>query len=111
MFAAVSGGVSMRNILLAGVACTLAISSQASAAAPFAIAPEKIDAVFKDFGPTTPGCALGVYSAGKVLYAHGYGMADLNLDVPITPQTVFDIGSTSKQFTAAAILLLAQDGK
>lgn len=101
----------MRHILLTGVACALAISSSASAAPPFAIAPDKIDAVFKDFGPTTPGCALGVYSAGKVLYAHGYGMADLNLGVPITPQTVFDIGSTSKQFTAASILLLAQDGK
>ena len=70
-----------------------------------------VDAVFKDYGRTTPGCALGLYERGKVVYAKGYGMADLNLDVPITPQTVFDIGSTSKQFAAASVLLLANEGK
>lgn len=78
---------------------------------PFAIDPARIDAVFKDYGPTTPGCALGVYNKGKILYAKGYGMADLNLGVPITPATVFDIGSTSKQFAAASIVLLANEGK
>jgi CubicO group peptidase (beta-lactamase class C family) len=103
-------GDSMRHALLIAASLATAISSSA-AAAPFVIAPAQIDAVFKDYGPTTPGCSLGVYSAGKVLYAKGYGMADLNLGAPNTPQTVFDIGSTSKQFTAAAILLLVQDGK
>ncbi|MBL8985936.1 MAG: beta-lactamase family protein, partial [Gemmatimonadetes bacterium] len=71
----------------------------------------KVDAVFKDFGPTTPGCALGVYRNGAVAYAKGYGMADLSLGVPISPRTMFDIGSTSKQFAAAAVALLALDGK
>lgn len=104
-------GESMRHVLFIAAAIAAAASSSATAAAPFAVVPTQIDAVFKDYGPATPGCALGVYSAGKVLYARGYGMADLNLSVPITPQTVFDIGSTSKQFTAASILLLAEDGK
>lgn len=67
--------------------------------------------MFKEYGPTTPGCAVGVYNKGKVLYAKGYGMADLNLGVPITPSTVFDIGSTSKQFAAASVVLLANEGK
>lgn len=71
----------------------------------------QVDAVFAAFGPATPGCALGVYRDGRIAYARGYGLANLEHRIPITPQTVFDIGSTSKQFTAASILLLAQDGK
>jgi len=59
----------------------------------------------------SPGCALAVYRNGAIAYTHGYGMASLELGVPITPQTVFDIGSTSKQFTAFSILLLQQQGK
>jgi len=48
---------------------------------------------------------------GRILYERGYGMADLDHDVKITPATVFHVGSMSKQFTAAAILMLAQQGK
>ncbi len=59
----------------------------------------------------SPGCALGVYKSGQIIYKHGYGMADLNDDVPITPSTVFHVASMSKQFTAASIVLLAQQGK
>jgi len=71
-----------------------------------------VDTLFKDYDRTdTPGCALGIYRGGRILYAHGYGMANLELSAAITPQTVFDIGSTSKQFTAFAIHLLARDGK
>lgn len=71
-----------------------------------------INGIFSDYDkPGSPGCALGVYRNGSIAYAHGYGMASLELGVPITPQTVFDIGSTSKQFTAFSILLLQQQGK
>ena len=52
-----------------------------------------------------------MFRDGKIEYARGYGMANLELGVANTPQTVFDIGSTSKQFTAFAIQLLARDGK
>jgi CubicO group peptidase (beta-lactamase class C family) len=48
---------------------------------------------------------------GALIYTKGYGTANLELNVPITPQTVFDIGSVSKQFTAMSVLLLVQDGK
>ena len=72
----------------------------------------RVDAVFRAFDRTdSPGCAVGVYRDGRILYARGYGMANLELGVPNTPRTVFDIGSISKQFTATAILLLAQEGK
>lgn len=72
----------------------------------------RVDAVFAQLDrPDSPGCALGVYRSGTIAYARGYGMADLERHVPITPHTVFDIGSTSKQFSAAAILLLQQDGR
>jgi CubicO group peptidase (beta-lactamase class C family) len=71
-----------------------------------------VDEVFSDLTKAgSPGCALGVYRDGKIVYANGYGLANLEEDVPITPQSVFDIGSTSKQFTAASILLLEKHGK
>jgi CubicO group peptidase (beta-lactamase class C family) len=72
----------------------------------------RIDSVFADVDRTTsPGCALGIYRDGEIAYARGYGMANLEHGIAITPRSVFDIGSTSKQFTATSIVLLAQDGK
>lgn len=71
----------------------------------------RVDQVFSAYGKDSPGCALAVVRDGKIVYSKGYGMASLEHGVPITPQTVLDIGSTSKQITAASILLLAQDGK
>ncbi|HEV7612380.1 MAG TPA: serine hydrolase domain-containing protein [Steroidobacteraceae bacterium] len=59
----------------------------------------------------SPGCALGVVQQGKLVYSKGFGAANLELGVPITPRTVFDIGSVSKQFTAMSVVLLAEDGK
>lgn len=72
----------------------------------------RIDSIFVAYDkPDSPGCALGVYRDGQIAYARGYGMADLERNVPITPRTVFDIGSTAKQFAAATIVMLADDGK
>jgi CubicO group peptidase (beta-lactamase class C family) len=72
----------------------------------------RVDRVFAAYDRTdSPGCALGVFRDGRIAYARGYGLANLELGVAITPTSVFDIGSTSKQFTAASILLLAQQGK
>ncbi len=58
-----------------------------------------------------PGVALAVVRAGKVVKATGYGLADVERNEPVTPETVFKIGSVSKQFLATGIMLLAQDGK
>jgi CubicO group peptidase (beta-lactamase class C family) len=83
----------------------------AQAALPDSVA-RRVDTVFARFDrPDSPGCALGIYRNDRMVYARGYGSANLELGVPISPATVFDIGSTSKQFTAMSILLLARDGK
>ncbi len=58
-----------------------------------------------------PGLALAVIQDGRVVKSHGYGLANIELSVPVTPETVFQLGSIGKQFTAAAILMLAEDGK
>ena len=58
-----------------------------------------------------PGCAVGVGRGAGTVFERGYGRANLDYGVPIAPETVFDIGSISKQFTAASILLLAEAGK
>lgn len=72
----------------------------------------RVDALFAAYDrDDSPGCALGVYRDGAIAYARGYGLADLERRVPITPRSVFDLGSTSKQITAASIILLAQEGK
>jgi CubicO group peptidase (beta-lactamase class C family) len=71
----------------------------------------KIHAVFSDFNGHTPGCVLGVVRSGTLVYARGYGMARLEENVPLTPESVLEIGSVSKQFTAASIFLLEHEGK
>jgi CubicO group peptidase (beta-lactamase class C family) len=72
----------------------------------------RVDAVFTDVAkPGSPGCALAVFRDGRIAYEHGYGMADLEHDVPITPGSVFYVGSLSKQFTAFAAALAASEGK
>ena len=59
----------------------------------------------------TPGCAVGISRNGAVVYEQGYGMANLELGVSITPETVFPIASISKSFTAMSVALAAQQGK
>lgn len=72
----------------------------------------RVDSVYSRFTATgSPGCALGVVRGGRLDYARGFGLASIEHGVPITPATVFDIGSVSKQFTAMAVVLLAQEGK
>ncbi|HEX4684581.1 MAG TPA: serine hydrolase [Gemmatimonadaceae bacterium] len=70
-----------------------------------------IDRIFARFDRTTPGCAVGLARDGRALYAHGYGMANLEYGVPLTDSTVLESGSVAKQFTASALVLLAEDGK
>src|SRR5262249_46593941 len=61
--------------------------------------------------PGSPGCRVAGARNGKTLYEKGYGLGNIEQNVGITPETVFDIGSTSKQFTAASSLLLEKQGK
>lgn len=80
-----------------------------------ALGGEKTKAVDRLFAPwnkpDTPGCALAVISGGRVIYQKGYGSANLEHRIPISPRSVFYIGSVSKQFTAMSIAILAKQGK
>ena len=72
----------------------------------------KVDALFAQWdNKDSPGCALAIVQNGEIIYKRGYGMANLELEVPISPQSVFYIGSVSKQFVSASIALLALQNK
>ena len=97
--------------LAAFVAAPVAVGAQTVRAASDAL-PARIDEIFAPWDkPGSPGCAVGAGRDGAALYTHGYGFANLEYDVPITATSIFESGSVAKQFTAAAIVLLAQDGK
>jgi CubicO group peptidase (beta-lactamase class C family) len=98
---------------IAAVVFALVLGAFASVAqVPAGELEKKVDAVFAAYDkPDSPGCALGVIRDGKLIYARGYGSANLEHNLPLTPQSILDIGSTSKQFTAAGIVLLQQQGK
>ena len=72
----------------------------------------QIDSVFADLSGTRgPGCAVAIMRDHQVVFARGYGMANLEHHIAITPESVFGLQSTSKQFVAMAVVLLIQDGK
>jgi CubicO group peptidase (beta-lactamase class C family) len=101
------------HLCLAAAAVVLIQSqlrSQATALALAGIASE-VDKVFSRWTAETPGCSVGASVKGTMVVSAGYGMADLEHDVPNTVETIFEVGSVSKQFTAAAVLLLARDRK
>lgn len=112
----------LQKILLIALIAGLAIvpaqilaqaQTQPPAQTPAQVDPAaQVDRLFARWDRTvSPGSALAVMKDGRIVYKRGYGMADLDHDVTITPATVFHVASVSKQFTAAAILLLEQDGK
>ena len=97
----------MRRVALTMLGLCLLVAADSSAQEELT---DKVDRVFAEWNTTSsPGCALAVVKDDHVVYEHGYGMANLELGIAITPQSVFDIGSVSKQITAMAILLLAQE--
>ncbi|MHA4844722.1 serine hydrolase domain-containing protein [Flavitalea antarctica] len=71
----------------------------------------KIDNVFKSFNDKTPGCAIAIIKNGELVFEKGYGMANLEYNIPISPKTVFHIASESKQYVAFCMLLLEKEGK
>jgi CubicO group peptidase (beta-lactamase class C family) len=100
----------MKRAVLAMFVCSLLAAATGSTAQDAITA--KVDKIFSEWNTTgSPGCAVAVIKDGHIIYERGYGMANLELGIAITPQFVFDIGSVSKQITAMSILLLAQDHK
>ena len=104
----------MRNRLgvsLIAIAAAALLGGRTAAQAPIASITPDVDKLFARWTTSTPGCAVGADVKGQPVVRAAYGMADLEHDVPNTPETIFEVGSVSKQFTAAAVLLLARDGK
>jgi len=94
------------------IAAAFALSTTAFIAVPAAAKEAGVDAIFARYaGETVPGCALGVAQDGATILERAYGMADIEEGVRARPNSIYEAGSVSKQFTAAAIVLLARDGK
>jgi CubicO group peptidase (beta-lactamase class C family) len=101
----------MKRISLASF-LAIACAVLAGAASQSSAVPEsKVDEIFSRWTKDSPGCAVGVSRADQPVLQKAYGMADLEHDIPNKPDTIFEAGSVSKQFTAAAVLLLAAEGK
>lgn len=91
----------------------LSIASSSHAAEPdWTQANAQTESVFSDLdGGASPGCAIGVIHQEKYIFSKGYGLANLEHQIPIGPQTVFRVASISKQFTATAIAILEERGE
>lgn len=73
---------------------------------------QEVDQIFQPFASgDAPGCAVGVIQGNELIFAKGYGLANLEHEVPITPQTVFCLASLAKQFTGMCICLLEEAGR
>jgi D-alanyl-D-alanine carboxypeptidase len=103
-----------RSILPVLILLLAAASASAAAALPGddqALA-SKIDQILSPtFKAGEPGAALLIQKDGRTLIRKGYGMADLELGIPIDPDMSFRLGSVTKQFTAVALLMLEEQGK
>jgi CubicO group peptidase (beta-lactamase class C family) len=100
-------GLAVLALFLFGSACT-STETDTGKDPRFA----EVDKLFAEWDkPDSPGCAVGVIQDGEFIYGNGYGMANLDYNIPMTPQSVVYIASTSKQFTAACIALLIHRGE
>ena len=101
------------SALCAGLAAVFLQTAPVGAQAyPHTEEAARVDNVFASWDrPDSPGAAVGIIKDGRLVYARGYGMANLEYDIPNTPETVFRIGSTSKHFTAVAAAILIEQGK
>ncbi len=102
-----------RRLHVPAALALLVLATPLSATPPPSVASDTIDAWVEAYmhAHHIPGLALGIYRAGRIVKAKGYGLADVELDVPVKPNTIFQSGSVGKQFTSAMVLLLARDGK
>src|ERR1700692_2330914 len=99
---------------LAWIFCFCTVVCSGSWAAPAAaLAPEQVTAIDRYTAAEmrredVPGVAVGIYSRGQILLAKGYGLANIELNVPVKVETVFQSGSVGKQFAAAGIMMLVE---
>jgi CubicO group peptidase (beta-lactamase class C family) len=98
-------------LFAAGAALAQEIAAQGEAGNLSQSDRQSLDGIFAAYDKTdSPGCALGVIRDGAFIYRKGYGMASLELGVPLSSESVFYMGSVSKQFTAASVVLAAEQG-
>ena len=96
-------------LLIFCIACSSIVSE--SKVKPDSIEP-KIDNIFKEWNfPDSPGGAIAIVHGGKVIFMKGYGSADLEMSIPMTPETKLYLASLSKQFTGYCIAKLIIDSK
>ncbi|MCP4048845.1 MAG: beta-lactamase family protein, partial [Gammaproteobacteria bacterium] len=102
----------LRVLSAALVICSVSVDAAESSLDKEKLA-QDVSALFaaKAVDNTTPGCAVGIIENGEWALLKSYGMANLEHDIPITSQSIFRTGSLGKQFTAAVIALLAEEGK
>jgi CubicO group peptidase (beta-lactamase class C family) len=101
-------------IVVSAVVITAMVTGSllACATSPTRSASARVDQLFAEWNThDSPGCSLAVSRNGTTLYEHAYGMANLELDIPLTPASVLSAASISKQFTAMSIVLLAERGQ
>ena len=103
------------TIIVAGfalLAWLLLADSTSAQAYPRTELTTHVDELFAEWdGEISPGAAVGIFMDGRIIYSKGYGVANLDYDIPITPQSVLRIGSISKQFIAMCIAILTEQGK
>ncbi|MBN2357657.1 serine hydrolase, partial [candidate division KSB1 bacterium] len=90
---------------------TLLLADLTSAASDERMIRQVDELIARYVQPDGPGCALAVIQNDKVIYQQTYGMMNLEYDLPVSCETVFNLGSVSKQFTAACVLLLANENR
>jgi CubicO group peptidase (beta-lactamase class C family) len=109
------GSLSRRAALLLGIVVLVSVAGLARLSSAQQSQPtlDKVDSYISAQlrEQRIPGLALAVIRDGRVVKSQGYGLGNIELQVPVTPDTVFQLGSIGKQFTATAMLMLAEDGK
>ena len=104
--------LSLNSIDVRLIAIVAAIVTSTPIKAQQSVPEVRVDSIFAHMDtPTSPGCALSIMRDGALTYERGYGMANLEYGIPITPQSVFHVASVSKHFTAMAVELLVNEGK
>jgi CubicO group peptidase (beta-lactamase class C family) len=108
--------IDTRHRLAKTLCILLCVFSAASAQVPekekvIAAAERAFEKAAKTNPMPAPGCAIGVSLNGQPVFEKAFGLAEMEHNIPNTPQTIFESGSVAKQFTAAALVLLEQDGK
>ena len=98
-------------VSIIGLSCAYSAWAKQGGSELSAVTPAQVDEIFSPWNRAdSPGCAVSIVHNGGTVYTRGYGMADLSHDAPIGPATPFHVASVSKQFTAAAVILLEQQG-